>query len=248
MEVKNLMKLTTILDEEYTNVKSATINNIQIDTKFLNHLVNAWEEIAKFPRKNSSTHPKDLSPKIEEKVKDLKYTKDDITAFSFFMEENHKSYYESTLENLGLYLNALISLDYNKNKKTDEYILSIEKYGREICFFGYEFNGPNVHLVGDLGRCAFQKMHRGKATIEGNVGISLGNEMTRGKIIVKKDALFSFANGMKGGVIHIQGNANGLIGEYMSGGIIHVNGDKFYGVHITFYNGKIYWKEKKIKQ
>jgi len=138
----------------------------------------------------------------------------------------------------GFFLTILINLGNDQ-----DYTIYTQNLERGLDFVGY-WNRKNIRVIGDIGRCAGEKMTGGQLIIEGNAWHSLGVNMNNGIIIVKGDVDEWCGAGMKGGKITIEGNSDRHLAEHMEGGEIHIKGD--YSGIILVNGGKIYHKGKLI--
>jgi formylmethanofuran dehydrogenase subunit C len=136
-------------------------------------------------------------------VEKLQYTKDDVEAFSYSLEEfQHERNFS---EKAGFFLSALINIG-----KDRDYVIHTSHLARPPDFLGI-YNEKNI-------------------TVDGDVGMELGEEMTGGSITVNGDIGKNAGHRMKDGSITVTGNAGHFLGSFMKGGSISVAGDA--GIHV----------------
>ncbi len=256
------MKLTEITEKEYADISSNTISKLAYSSS-VESIVKAFTCALNSPQRPFGEYhliKKDADTAILSYTKGI-YTKEDITQFSTELESHSsidwKNMYRGT--EIGIFLTELISIHYKKNKwnrlkedilsciekkddkkKNNRYTLILQKNGLDISSLGFELNGAEIFIIGDIGTRCGHSMTKGKITVSGNTGSYLGYHLYGGEIIVEGDASEHVGEKMCAGTIHVLGNANQNIGEYMFGGKIIVKGNCGRSVGYCMNNGEIH--------
>ncbi len=240
------MKLTDVLEEEYE-----TINQIaqpgELKNSFsknaVDKIIQMYESILeKKPDVNQG------NSMIKSRMNILKthYSIEDITAFSQVLDEytTHESFQEIT----GYFLTKIIMKHYKREQTQREYILVLNETGSYFPYLGCSLDGPNIVVLGNVGRELGKVMKSGSIRVIGNAKGLVGYEMTGGSIFIEGDAGDYVGTTMMGGRIEIKKNTGIDLGINMRNGEIHVDGTiKSVGRNISggkIYNqGKLYYPQ-----
>ncbi len=238
------MKLEKIIQAEYENV-------IQVDQQTIKVSKNV-ENIISIYRKYSSEmfqYPTRLKMKetFDEKITQelKKYTREDITATSFYFSSSEEKC--STDESLhrGIFLTELIQMHYEKIPSSEKYVLfmhskkeypsSINDQITNLCF---KLNGPHIQIIGNGGNDICREMENGFVEVD-DVSTYAGRSMNGGTLAIKGNALSYLGCKMQGGYILIEGNSYGTLGYEMKDGSILVKGSNDDFVGTDMQGGKI---------
>jgi len=269
------MKLTDIIDEEYADTIESSIKKIQVaDDNFTSSLMKTYVDTLLYDETVRETEGyvdiddfsrhSDLYTfifnSINKKNSEMKYSSQDITAFSVYLQSIKKEEYYPLQ---GIILSALINIHFEKTKTKEEYILiNSEEYsvnrlgssidGAKVKIFGYGGNqlgaymkNGTITVIGNAGYGVGHEMENGTIIVEGNTLYNCGEMMRGGTIKIKGNCTFSTCFGMQNGKIEILGNAGEKTGIFMIGGTLHVQG-KIEEIEKNRSGGEIYEGKEKV--
>jgi hypothetical protein len=172
-------------------------------------------------------------PDMLAKIRDIRYSAQDIEAFSIalagFQNMRQPSF------KAGLYLSALIN-----NCDESMFAIHSDHLGRPLDCLGYR-NRKEIVVEGSVGREVGFEMEGGAIIVKGDAGHCLGEFMRGGSITVEGDAGAGVGSMMRCGRIIVNGDAGERVGEDMGGGEIHLNGG-YGGIFKDFGGGRIFHK------
>ncbi len=234
------MKLTDALNQEYESVErtiqSQTVSTSSKDA--VQKITKMYESILE--KKLYSGDAKSMT-NSRLNILRTKYSIEDITAFSQTLKKYTKE--ESFQELTGRFLTRIIMKHYEKEPTEREYVLVLKDIDCTINNLGISLDGPNIVVLGNVGRNLGMVMKSGSIKIIGNAEELVGFEMTGGSIIVEGNTEKFTGATMMGGKIFIKGNTDSGLGLNMRNGEISVDGTiGSIGRNIT--GGKIYNKGK----
>ena len=210
------MKLTQIIKEEYSDINSEKQRKIETTpnerVKLLLDIYLLWcsESDNIIPqnvtfRVNPPPYEKMIMDFTELKTRSVLYTKEDITTFSFLIQEIN------TVEHgrIGYFLSSLIDTHFlrkeqvaDESKTTSPYFISTE--GLEYFVGLGAYNKADIIVSGNGGEYLGIRMQCGSITVHGTCGRAVGQDMCGGTIYL--NGLFESYDWMRnGGEIHYQG-------------------------------------------
>ena len=239
---KRNMKLENEIQKEYETLE-AVIRKIQIssgETKKIHKAYQSWRRELLGFKHSISLYLMTLT-KICAEGLNGEYEPEDITQFSCELSQTNLLFPKID----GLFLSHLINDHYKKTKYDGIYSIITEHLEISLDYLGYENDGATIHIEGNCGESAGQKMHSGHLHIKETAEIGLGHSMKNGTILVK-NAIQTCGYGMENGTITIQNNAGTFIGKEMRGGSIYI-GESYESISISKRGGKIYYKGNELE-
>jgi hypothetical protein len=131
----------------------------------------------------------------------------------------------------GYYLSAL----FNEGNEEKYKVFS----ENPISYIGWENDGKDITVIGDVGSSLGCGMISGRINIKGSVEEGIGEGMLDGRIIITGDAINQVGSGMQGGEIEVYGSVGDDLGYGMENGKIIVNGNAGSNVGLRMKNGEI---------
>jgi len=210
-------------------------------------------------RKNESYNEYEKYSLIEQRIKDIDYTLEDIDEFSRIVSP--KNFCENYV---GLFFSALIN---NKATEGDKLMISFPSFNK-LDYLAYGLNKDiELTINQSVGWNLANGMRRGRVIINGNCGNYAGESMGGGELIIKGDAgdyLGYYARNSKitvegdigdylgadsrGMDFTIKGNAGTDLCNFMSSGKVSIGKDYISLADRTFWFGvKVYQGGKRIK-
>ncbi len=218
------MKLTKLIDKEFENITSVTQGEIKTNKNItVETLLAIWKQ-TKIYADYKNPEPDYQSIVFPEGRKSVEKaamcTSEDIAGFCILSNGTNKE-----IQSLGFFLSSIINKHYAKTGFSGEYVLPVDQKETLIDGIGFQNNGANIKIIGDVGYMTGKTMEAGNITIIGNA-FSVGEAMYDGRITVFGN-VDSAGKNMQGGIIHITENA-GFIGDKMKNGKIIVEKNGFY--------------------
>ncbi len=264
------MKLDNILETEYKDVMQKDISTIS-HTDNSSAIKNLFHQFLKEVHfySNHALTKKNLLAKQMIEAFSHEYEKEDITSCSYRREDitlasvNIMQELKSGINVLnGIFLTNLVQVHYEKNQKkyprrNESYTIITELSDTLLDGFGYQMNGPSVHIQGSVGYYTGYEMINGSIITSGdsfgNLGehmkggtiqtqealMQVGEKMENGTIIVSKHCKGPIGMQMNGGNIIVEKNAHAHIGYSMQGGSIHIKGDANRSIGKRMTGGEI---------
>ena len=240
------MKLTNIIDEEYSKTEERhtdSIKGISIPTNILDAYKKYQNTLLTNDIRNAFSSTRDRNFFCYNFAKDLartcSYEAENITQFSYFLSFGESSFVRKKY--CGYFLSAFINSDYIATKRKEAYILQLENY--PLNNLAHQTDGANIKIIGNVLHYVCQEMKGGTVLIEGNSEQCSGFCMQGGLLQITGNVGSFIGLDMEGGTIIVEGNTASELGRKMSGGTIIVNGtiDPF---PTNSLGGEIYCKGK----
>ena len=249
------MNLKNLVEKEYLNIKEQDITKkaYEDNSSAIKDLFNQFLKEANSLFNTGLSMKNVLAKQMidafsracrKEDITSCAYTREDITLASLKIMQELKG--EVNILN-GIFLTNLIQLHYEKNqiispKINDFYNLITEVCEEPLDGFGYQMNGPTVHIQGSVGYYLGYEMIKGSIILFGDAYGNLGESMKGGTIHVTKSALSDIGHKMENGTITISENCKGNIGMQMSGGNIVVEKNAHNYIGHSMCGGRIHIK------
>jgi len=164
------------------------------------------------------------------------YSPSDIAHFTLTLSDYHDS---SKFGLLGLYISKLIN-----ESRANEFVLPIP-IGETISHLGFNNDGNQIKIKGNVGHYVGMYMKDGKIIISGNAEDSSGRGLEGGIITIQGNSRLNPGLWMRGGTLIINGDVTHDVGSGMTGGVIKLNGD-YDSISEHVEGGNIYHKGKLI--
>ncbi len=226
------MKLTDTIEQEYGTLNESTVLNIKRNVKKTKEeevLLNAFlyflqrvKENEMLDYHNYDNHSSFFAENTLARFQNICFSSEDITYLTVLMtEHSHKVFYPSS----GVFLTKLISNHFKKNPNTSSYTLILENQKNLLYNLLSVFDGPTVHIFGDVGDNFCNKIENGTIFLHGNVYGDAGEEMYNGSIQIFGNVMKKVGKEMINGSINISGNVHNTVGTWMKNGKITVQGN-----------------------
>ncbi len=267
------MKLTELLTENYKDIeKKDILKTNSVDTSLaLNLLLEKCEEFFS-PVEGFSTESDRMYKYAKKLVRKLHFTKEDITHFSFHLEKfiseiffGQVGLFISALINQDYEINKTVEKEITQSEKKsvipyqeksaiesqeksiiksqETYIIHTMVTEKYIDRIGYENNGANILVVGNVGDFTAHGMNNGTITVQGKAESHFGYFMQGGILTVERARCFLGCQ-MDNGKIYVN-HAGGMVGHGMRAGEIHIEVDyASFGQEIT---GTIFYRGEKVR-
>ncbi len=248
------MKLTTILNEEYTQVTEKIKEEAKIDTVIQEKLLSIFEDVKQekdiflldFPEGVMDRHvfyDKTLELFTEE-LKSVEYSQTDIGSFCFTIPSVEESeQITKPMCEASIFLSALINTHYARTKTEETYILPLTEIRLNTLCYG--ILGGNIKIIGDVNHYLCENMKAGNVEVFGNAKERAGVYMQGGTLHIYGNTGNALGLSNNSGTIIVEKYAPINVGLYMNFGKITVQGS--IGMRaIEIYGGEVWEKDKLI--